>query len=444
MSQQQEATPDTSSQRERRPSILLVGVDHRSAPVELRTRVSYKDEEAEDVLVRLLASSALDEVYLLSTCNRTEVYARPRDDLQAYRVVRELAFDSRAPELEKEGRLFVKRHDEAARHLLAVASGLESMVLGEPEILGQVKQAINLAESVGSLGPVMRNLLRLAATSGKRSRDETGICVGAVSLGYSVVELARNIFNRLENVSALLLGAGDISRQVAESLNEKGLGRMVVANRSLERAAQFRDRFPNTSVRPFEERGKALEEADVVVASTAANEPILDRAAVRKAMRSRPLKPLLIVDLGVPINIDPEVSRVSNVFLYNIDALDDLIQRNLKRRREEVPKVMEIIEQELVNFHGWYRSLAAEPLVAELQKHAEEIRRHEVEVGRKNFPPETFDALDRLTRSVVRKILHNPSMRLRGRNGETDIAELDLVRELFRLGEDQVDSSSKH
>jgi len=422
------------------PPLLLVGTDYRCSPIELREKVSYSKEETEEMLVHLLARNEVAEAFLLSTCNRTEVYLQPRDEEGAYNAILDLVFLRRVPELERPGRLYVKRNGEAARHLLGVASGLESMVLGEPEILGQVKQASALAEAVGAEGPVLRRLLRSAAAAGRRARQETAITSGAVSLGYAVVELARNIFRGLEECQVLLIGAGEIARSVARPVVERGARELKVANRSLERAQQFKEEIPLAEILSFEERLEALRTADLVIASTGAEEPVLTRAQIKAAMAHRPSRPLLVVDLGVPRNVEPKAGRLENVFLYAIDSLDHLIQRNLKRRKEEVPKVEEIIEQELGHFRSWVRGLEAEPLIARLQKQAEKTRRQELAAALERFPPETHEELERLTRSLVRKILHHPSTRLRTREGGAgDLSRLDMVRELFHLDDDETD-----
>jgi glutamyl-tRNA reductase len=431
--------PVANSRQE--PPLLLVGTDYRCSPIELREKVSYSKEETEEMLVHLLARTEVAEAFLLSTCNRTEVYLQPRDEEGAYNAILNMVFLDRVPELERPGRLYVKRNGEAARHLLAVASGLESMVLGEPEILGQVKQASAVAEAVGAEGPVIRRLLRCASSAGKRARQETAITSGAVSLGYAVVELARNIFRGLEECQVLLIGAGEIARSVARPVMERGARELKVANRSPERAQLLKAEFPQAEILSFEGRLAALLTADLVIATTSADEPVLTRAHIKAAMKQRPSRPLLVVDLGVPRNVEPKAGNLENVFLHAIDSLDTLIQRNLKRRKEEVPKVEEIIEQELLHFRAWVRGLEAEPLIARLQKQAEKIRRNEMEAALARFPQETHEELERLTRSLVRKILHHPSARLRDRDssasGMSDLSRLDMVRELFHLDDDE-------
>ncbi len=425
------------SSYDRTPQLLLIGVDHRCAPLALREKVAYGSEDSAAVLGELLAAPEIDEVCLVSTCNRTEAYLLPRDERPAYRLALERVFLSRAPEIEAEGRFYVKHNHEAARHLLEVAGGLQSMVLGEPEILGQVKRAAALAEELGSDGTVLRRLLRTAVGSGRRVRRDTAIGTGAVSFGYAVVELTRNIFQSLEKCSVLMIGAGETARQVARNLLEKGARELVVTNRSPERAEEFCGLFPAARALPFAERHRALADSDVVVATTAAEEPVLFRDDLDRAIVARKSRPLLVADLGVPRNVEPAAGKLANLFLQDIDSLQNLIAHNLKRRREEVPRVEEILERELERFHVWYRGLAAEPLIAELQKRAEAIRQQELAAARKRFPESSHEQLDRLTRSLVRKLLHHPSTQLRDTGGGHDLSRLDIVRQLFQLdGED--------
>jgi glutamyl-tRNA reductase len=425
------------------PALLLLGADFRAVPIEIRERVAYRNEETEKLLVHLLARSSIAEALLVSTCNRTEVVLQPRDEEEAYRAALEMVFLARAPELERPGMLYVKRHREAARHLLAVASGLESMVLGEPEILGQVKQAAALAEAVGAAGPVLRRLLRCALLAGRRARQETAISEGAVSFGYAVVELARNIFRNFDECRVLLIGAGEIARTVARGLADRGARDLLVANRSPERTRQFLEEFPRAASLDFGERLSAVPGCDLIIASTGAGEPVITRRQLAEAMAQRRSRPLLVVDLGVPRNVEPEAGRIENVFLHSIDSLEHLIQRNLKRRKEEVPRVEEIVDHEMAQFNGWYRGLQAEPLIARLQKQAERIRRRELAAALPHFPESSHEHLDRLTRSLVRKILHHPSNRLRGRGDEEHLPRLDLVRELFRLDDlDEIDDDA--
>lgn len=421
------------------PRLILVGTDFRCAPLELREKVAYGPEETEELLIHLLARPEVAEAYLLSTCNRTEVYLLPRQGQDAYATAVDMVFARRSEEMTRPGRLFVQRDGEAAEHLLEVASGLESMVVGEPEILGQVRQAATLAEAVGASGTVLRRLLRTAANAGARARNETAISTGAVSLGYTVVEMAKNIFTDFERSRVLLMGAGETASMVARNLQEKGLERLTLVNRTRSKAEALAAELTGARVEDFDRRVEEAAAADIVVVTTGAPEPVLTRKDLDRAMSERRSHKMLVVDLGVPRNVESAARKIENLFLHSIDSLEKLIEQNLKRRKAERPKVEEVIQQELQHFRTWYRGLEAEPLIASLQKQAESIRRQELETARSRFPEELHEDLDRLTRALVRKILHHPSMTLRGAGESDSLPRLDLVRELFRLddpGED--------
>ena len=435
-------SPNRRDAAKRELPILLVGVDHRCAPLDLRERVAYAGGDREDVLIRLIADPAIEEALLLSTCNRTEVYLRHRQEQDAFQRGLTTVFLGRAPEIKEEGRFYVKRGDDAARHLLTVACGLESMVLGEPEILGQVKQAAALAEAIGTSGAILRRCARCAASAGRRARAETAIGEGAVSFGYAAVELARSIFTSVERCSVLLIGAGETATAVARCLIERGASELVVANRSPERAEAFAQEFPSARLVPFDSRHAELDRADLVVAATSAPEPILRREEVEIAMRQRKSHPLLIVDLGVPRDVDPAAGELGNVFLQDIDSLEQLIDRNLRRRRDEVPKVSQIVDEELARLRIWYEGLEAEPVVAQLHRRAEEIRSTELASRRDRFPAHLHAELESLTRSIVRKILHHPSAQLRDAADTASLHHLAALKDLFRLDEDDDDPRS--
>lgn len=412
------------------PRLLLIGVDHRSAPLELREKVSFDGEDGGQLMRRLVDRPEIHEAVLLSTCNRTELYLLPEDEAVAYRVAMQETLLSRAPEIEAEGRFYVKRGLEAAQHLFEVASGLQSMILGEPEILGQVKQAAAAGRSCRSSGTVLTQLLKQAIGAGGRVRRETALGSGSVSFGYAVVDLARNIFSRLDSCKILLIGAGEMSRQVARSLKEKGVRELAVCNRGFDRLEAFRELFPEAQTFPFDQRHRLVTDYDVVVASTGADEPVLRSDDLQQAMAQRPSRPLLAVDLGVPRNIDPAAGELENLFLQDIDSLEHLIHQNLRRRREEVPRAQEILERELLRFQGWHHSLEAEPVIADLQRWAEEVRQREVASIRERLPEAVGADVDALTRSLVRKLLHHPSHTLR-KGGDAEA--LQWARRLFRL-----------
>lgn len=421
--------------------LLLIGVDHRTAPLALRERLAYSADEQSDLLEGLLERPDTSEAALLSTCNRTELYLRAADAAQAFRPAFEAAFLSRAPEVGDEGRFYVKRHDDVTRHLLEVASGLQSMVLGEPEILGQIKQMASRTQEAGWSGLVLSHLFQHAIGTGGRVRRDTGIGGGAVSFGYAVVELARTIFSRLEDTSVLVIGAGETARLTAQSLVERGARTLRIANRGRARAEKLRELFPQAEIVPFESRYEVLEVSDVVVASTGAREPVLNRQQVQDAMnRRRRQRALLAVDLGVPRNIDDGIRSIPNVFLQDIDSLQTLIDRNLKRRRAELANVQAILDEELARFSGWLDGLAAQPMLEQLARHAEDLRRQEIKRLRSQLDAESFAHVERATEALVRKLLHHPRRYLRS-TGPDAVEERALFGQLFGL--DQEDTSSK-
>jgi glutamyl-tRNA reductase len=420
------------------PALLLVGVDHRTAALDLREKVALGATESADLLVELLAHPEVAEACVLSTCNRTELYLYGAG-ADPYPLALDHPFRLRAPELVDEGRLYVLRGHEAARHLLRVAAGLESMVLGEPEILGQVKQAAALAARVGATGVLLDRLLQAAVQAGRRARSETAVGEGSISLGSAVVDLAANIFRDLADRSALLLGAGDTARMAAHSLIEAGLSEVAVANRSPQRLARLLEAVPALHPLPWNERTAAVRRADLIVVATAAQTPVLTRAQLASAMRRRAGRSLLLVDLAVPRNVDPRAAGLGNLFLHTVDSLQILVARNLEQRRHEIWRVERIIERELEHLGGRVAGVEAEPVVAELQRRADRIRRRELAAALDHFPPHTHEQLERLTRSLVRKILHHPSTTLRRRT-EDQPAQLDLVRHLFRLDDDADES----
>ena len=421
--------------------LLLIGVDHRTAPHALRERLTYSADEQSALIEALLGRPETSEAALLSTCNRTELYLRADDAAQAFRPAFEAAFLSRAPAVGDEGRFYVKRHDDVPRHLLEVASGLQSMVLGEPEILGQIKQMATRTQEAGWSGLVLGHLFQHAIGTGGRVRRETGIGGGAVSFGYAVVELARTIFSRLEDTIVLVIGAGETARLTAQSLVERGARTLRIANRGRARAEKLRETFPQAEIVPFESRHEALEISDVVVASTGSREPVLAYQQVQAAMnRRRRQRALLAVDLGVPRNIEESIRDIPNIFLQDIDSLQALIDRNLKRRRAELAKVQVILDEELSRFSGWLDGLAAQPMLEQLARQAEELRCQEIERLRRQLDDEDFANVERATEALVRKLLHHPRRYLRS-TGPDAVDERALFGRVFGL--DQEDTTPK-
>ncbi|MCS7185336.1 MAG: glutamyl-tRNA reductase [Armatimonadetes bacterium] len=350
--------------------IIVVGTNHKVAPVEVREKVAFSEECLADAYRHFLANG-VDEVVLLSTCNRTEVYAATREQISEKNLLAFwLSFFGFAPE-ELEGRFYSYRDQEVARHLFRVACGLDSMMLGETQILGQVKDAYEEAQKVGAAGTYLGELFRRAIKVGKRARNETAISKGAMSVGGAAVELAKHIFASLQTCTVLLVGAGKMGTDTAKALVQAGAKQLLVCNRTLSRAEELASELGGQVV-PFDQLAKTLPKADIVIASTGAQHYVLTKPIVAEAIRQRRYRPLFLIDIAVPRNIDPEVGGLDNVFLFDIDDLEQVVQEYLEERRKEVPKVEALIDHELRNFAIWLGEQKAKPLILQILREAQQ------------------------------------------------------------------------
>jgi glutamyl-tRNA reductase len=405
--------------------------------VEVRERLAFGRAEAPAVLTRLRAAG-IEEVALLSTCNRTELYLSLPDALLGEAAARALLAE-RCPE--SAGHLYAHRDREAARHLFRVAAGLDSMVLGEPQIQGQVKEAYEAARGVADgggrvVGPVLNRLFQLALGVGGRVRSETEVGIGAASISSAAVELAKKIFGSLHGRRALVLGAGEMSEVTLECLRSEGVRSCVVANRSYESAHELAARCGGRAVR-WQDLGHELRDADIVICSTAAPHHVLTREQVRAALPEGAPRPLCIIDIAIPRDVEPAVGDEPNVFLYNIDDLQQIVDVNLGRRRTELPKAEDLVSGAVEDFWGWYAGLAVVPTIRALRDRGEAVRRDEVDKALRRLPgldDRDREVVEALTRSLVNKLLHAPTVRLREAAGNgRGLSVLDSVRYLFAL-----------
>jgi len=417
------------------PHVVALGLNHASAQLAVCEGMAFSDCEARTALARLGATDGVGEMVLLSTCNRTELYfvaLRPDDVLPCVRArlddVKGVTV-MRRPEW-----TYTYLNTSAAEHLFRVASGLDSLLVGEAQVFSQVKQAYDLACEAQQAGVVMNRLFQAALHAGKRARTETDIGAGAVSTSSAAVGLAEKVFGSLGDRAALLVGAGETARLAAEHLVERGIGRLTIANRTRERAEALAARFGARLV-PFADRVTALPDADILISATSAPDVLFQRADVAQAMRQRPRRSLLVLDLAVPRDVDPVARQVDNVFLYDIDALKVMVEQNLVRRRKEIPRVEALIREELAEFTAWYESLAVTPLIRDLREHVEAIRREQIERYGHQFSAEDRERLDRFTRTLLNRVLHQPLIQLRSFSHDARWGPLrmDAVRELFGL-----------
>jgi len=426
-------------------NLLLVGLSHHTAPVECRERLAAVDQSPERTLAGLLALPRVKEGFYLATCNRVEfllvLEAGAEAEAAAAGLVDFLARASGLEPADFRDDLYVKSGREAVRHVFRVAASLDSMVVGEPQILGQIKAAYRQASAGHALGVVLNRLMHKTFSTAKRVRTETGISDHAVSVSYAAVELARKIFGHLDDKEVLLIGAGEMAELAAENLLAQGRVGLTVANRTLERALEVARRFDGRAV-SLAELDEALVRADIVISSTASPEPVLTAAGVRAGLRPRKRRPLFIIDIAVPRDVEAGVGRLENVYLYDIDDLQAVVARNLEGRRQEAVRAERVVEEEAIKFQNWLETLAVVPTIKAIGARLEEVRAGELgrTLAAHQFSPEQEAALQAMSQAMMKKILHHPALLLKRnfKNPDNRTRYLDAAQRLFGLEADNL------
>jgi glutamyl-tRNA reductase len=421
--------------------LFLLGVSHRTAPVDVRERLDFSSRDVGAAVEALATRRAAAETVVLSTCNRSEIYVgcsepdRAREEIVTFlSEYHQLPRDTFLPHL------FASDGAAAARHLFRVAAGLDSLVVGEPQILGQVKEAFQTAAERHCAGPLLTKTFHWAFGVGKRVRAETALGEGAVSVSFAAVALARKIFGRLQGRRVLVVGAGEISALTAQHLRSHGVAEIVITSRTAAHAEALAAEVAGRA-HPWQDMMQALARADIVITATGSQRPIISRTDVEDATRRRRTDPLFVIDLAVPRDVDPAVSEIEQVFLYNVDDLQGIVQENLSRRGAEIARAEAIVADELGRFMAWHRSRAAIPTVVALRKRFDDIRRSELQRLEGKLAPLTPEARTRLedvTRLIVEKLLLEPTEQLKALpDEETQVAYTEAVSRLFRLGESE-------
>jgi glutamyl-tRNA reductase len=422
--------------------VVVIGVSHKTAPVEVRERFASSSEVLGEILARLLAREEIDEAMFLSTCNRVEVIGLPKlgsDPEQAAqaasRAIREVLRDLiGAPTVEELGEyLYERSGEEAVRHVFRVAASLDSMVLGEPQILGQVKDAYDAAMSAGALRSHLSRCVSRAFTVAKRVRSETQLGAGTVSISSVAVDLATRIFGELANHTVLLVGAGEMAEQAAKSLGQQAKA-IRICNRSFERAASLASHF-NATAAPLEQLEAELAMSDVVVASTSSKSFVITRDLVKRVMKQRKGRTLFFVDIAVPRNVDPAVHNLDNAYVYNVDDLEHEVAENMKARQAEIVAAERIVDAELREWLKWARGLNVNPTIIALRAKTKGVLLAELErslgTRLKHLGEAERAALNQMIESATNKLLHAPTTRLKAAAGESD--GNDLVRAMQHL-----------
>ncbi|MFN3649339.1 MAG: glutamyl-tRNA reductase [Armatimonadota bacterium] len=417
--------------------VVLTGLSHKTAPVELREKLSLYGRSTEQTLHGLRDAAGMAECAVLSTCNRTEFYGISADEDWQEHVLELTARTAGVSPGHLQEHLYSYEGTPAVRHLFRVASGLDSMVLGEGQILSQVKDALQTAQEAGTSGTVIHALFQHAISSGKRARSETEIGRGAVSISLAAVQLAKQIFQSLDGHVVLLIGAGETGEQTARMLlADNARPKLVVCNRTQERAEALAAQYSGATV-PYDRLGDALARADIVISSTGSPEPILPLPLAKQVMRARRGRPMFLIDIAVPRDVDPVVGELDDVYLYNIDDLQEVVEKSRAGRQAEAERVEGLIEEEIRKFQSWSRGLEVAPTIRQLQELAEQIIRgeHDRVGGRlSHLSQRDQDMVDALVRGVVNKLLRGPIVRLKqAADSGNGYREVESVRAIFGL-----------
>ena len=411
-----------------------MGASHRTAPVELRERLDFCSRGLDSAVRALVERQSAAEAVVVSTCNRAELYVACADPATAAEDL--LHFFSEFHQLpldEIRPHLYSHLDNDAARHLFRVSSGLDSLVVGEPQILGQIKEAYGVATHVQSAGPLLNKLFHWAFGVGKRVRSETALAEGAVSVSFAAVSLAKKIFGNLSGRRVLVVGAGEMGKLTAVHLRAQGVAAIVITSRTLATAQELADEVGGT-VAPWDSLPQALLESDIVITCTGSTKPIVTRAQVKAAMPSSRTGALFLIDIAVPRDVEPSAAELEQVFLYNIDDLQAIVRENLQRRSAEVGRAEHIVEEEVQKFASWHRSREAVPTIVALRQHFEAVRQSELErlePKMASLSPEARARIDEITRLLVEKLLLRPTEQLKKSGDVSQYA--DTVTRLFAL-----------
>jgi len=417
-------------------AVVVVGLNHTTAPVAVRERLAFSDATLAEALAHFRPPE-VQELVILSTCNRVELYMQTNDvDASVASAVAFVAACHAVPPARFTPHLYQLSDLEAVRHLFRVAASLDSLVLGEPQILGQVKASYLAAQAAGRTGLILAHLFERALRVAKAIRTETGISDHAVSVSYAAVELAKKIFESLQQRTVMILGAGDTAALAARHLVSQGVSSVFIANRTSERAVYLAQALQAKAI-PWEAFPEHLAYTDIVVSSTSAPHPIIEPAMVREAMRARRSRPMFFVDIAVPRDVDPAVNTLENVFLYDIDDLQNVVQENRRERQREALAAEELVWQEVRQFEQWLAVRDAVPTIVALRQQAEAIRQQELEKALHKFGPldeRQRRVLDALTCGIVNKLLHAPTVSLKRASQEGQVRDaVHMVRHLFNL-----------
>jgi glutamyl-tRNA reductase len=417
--------------------IVLLGLNHKTAPIDVRECIAFTADETDQALTVLRDNPAIEESVLFSTCNRIELLMAVDDYASAVATAKQFISEfKKVPLAQFSSALYEYVGDDAVRHTFQVAASLDSMVVGEPQILGQMKEAYRKATLERTSGVVLNKLLHRTFFVAKKVRTETGIGDHAVSISYAAIELGKKIFGDLEGKQVLLIGAGEMAELAVEHLIRNRAGTITVANRTFERGLELAERFDGRAVR-FEEIVDCIDQADIVISSTGSTGYVLDSGQIKQAMKNRRNRRLFFIDIAVPRDIDPDINRINNAYVYDIDDLKGIVDDNIEDRQREAVKAQRIIDEAVIGFRRWYETLEVVPTIVSLRGKVEQLARQELDktLGNLGHLSDTDkQAIERMTGALVNKILHEPTdfLKKNGCHGNKAVS-LDVTRKLFNL-----------
>jgi glutamyl-tRNA reductase len=420
--------------------IVIVGLNHKTAPIELREKMAFPPRELREPLKRMLTIEDISECLILSTCNRVEVITAGKEAQGVINGIKSFLSEYHSIPADKfSDHLYIYTSMNAVNHLFRVASSLDSMVIGEPQILGQLKDAYREATDYNACGKFLNKLLHHAFRVAKRVRTETEIASSAVSVSYASVELAKKIFKSLKDKVVMLVGAGEMAELAARHFISHGVKKIFITSRTFQRAKAIANSLPGSVAISFETFRRHLADSDIVLSSTGSPEHVIEKEDIKRSMRIRKNRPMFIIDIAVPRDVDPAVERIENVYLYNIDDLKGIVEENLNFRKNESFKAERIIEEEVENFRRWMLSLEVAPTIIRLKERMEEIRKAELQKVSsiiKDLGDMEKEAIEAMTRAIINKILHHPISILKKEAMENgDHTYTEAIRKIFQLDE---------
>ncbi|MDR3611150.1 MAG: glutamyl-tRNA reductase [Ignavibacteriaceae bacterium] len=417
-------------------NILAVSINHHTAPVELREAFHLNSDEIKNLIHRV-KEELFSEGLIISTCNRTELYGIPKDQKLDVLDIQNFIFKYKNNKEVKPENFQTFASSEAIKHLFKVISGIDSLLIGDNQIYHQVKEAFQTSEEMQFAGVLMKRIFDAATKTGKRAISETEISEGAVTVSYAAVQLIEKIFSSISKKSALIIGAGESGELAAKHLKDRGIGRLVITNRTLERAEKIARELDFETL-PFNTFKEKMHEFDIILSATSADELIITKEDIRNTMKERNHTSLVLMDIAIPRDIDPSVKEIDYVFYHDIDSLNIIVEQNLSKRKFEIPRIEKIIDEEIDTFIGWYNSLEVAPTIKDLRDYFENIRAEEVGKNKNRFSTEDQEKVEIITKRIINKILHQPTVGLKkindfGTTPEETAVKVNVLRDIFGI-----------